>query len=43
MQKLIHLQATGEELPPETTLEQAKELITVAIRGKCVLVVLDDW
>eukprot|EP01048_Picozoa_sp_COSAG05_P011210 COSAG05_NODE_1042_length_6066_cov_2.922742_2_plen_1109_part_00 len=42
MQALIHLQATGEELSPDATPEQAKELITVAMRGRQLLLVLDD-
>jgi hypothetical protein len=42
MKKLIYLQMTGEELSPETTAEQAEELITVAMRGHRVLLCLDD-
>lgn len=42
MQKLIHLQMTGVELAPDTSAEQVEELITVAMRGRCVLLVLDD-
>ena len=42
MRGLIHLQVTGEELAAESTPEQAKELITVAMRGRSVLLVLDD-
>ena len=39
---LIYLQVTGNELPASLGPEQAKELITVAMRDRSVLVVLDD-
>ena len=42
MRALIHLQLTGEELASDATPEQAKEKITVAMRGRTVLVILDD-
>jgi hypothetical protein len=42
MQKLIHLQMTGKELGPDMSAEQIEELITVAMRGRKVLLVLDD-
>ena len=42
MRALIHLQATGEELSSDATPEQAKEKITVAMRGRSVLLILDD-
>eukprot|EP01046_Picozoa_sp_COSAG06_P029309 COSAG06_NODE_2708_length_6408_cov_2.142970_1_plen_1860_part_00 len=42
MQALIHLQVTGGELAADTTPEQAKEKITVAMRGRTVLLILDD-
>eukprot|EP01052_Picozoa_sp_SAG31_P039474 SAG31_NODE_5483_length_2513_cov_2.273405_3_plen_62_part_00 len=42
MMFLIHLQVTGTELPSDTTPEQARERITIALRGQCALVILDD-
>ena len=42
MKSLIHLQATGEELSTDASPEHVKELITVALRGRRVLLVLDD-
>lgn len=42
MRQLIYLQATGRELSADATPEQTTELITVAMRGRCVLLVLDD-
>merc|ERR1711969_430123 len=42
MQSLIYVQVTGQELSTETSPEEAKELITVAMRDKCVLLILDD-
>ena len=42
LRALIHLQVTGEELAADTGPEQAKELITVAMRDRCMLLVLDD-
>jgi hypothetical protein len=42
MQALIYLQVTGEELAADATPEQAKEKITVALRGRIVLLILDD-
>ena len=42
MKALIHLQLTGDELAADTSPEQAKERITVAMRGVCVLLILDD-
>ena len=42
MQALIYLQITGQELSSDATPEQAKELITVAMRGRDVLLILDD-
>jgi hypothetical protein len=39
---LIYLQVTGEELSADATPEQAKELITVAMRGRNVVLILDD-
>lgn len=42
MKALVYLQVTGEELSAAAGPEQAKELITVAMRDRCVLLVLDD-
>jgi hypothetical protein len=42
MLHLIFLQTTGTELPQDSTAEQGKELITVAMRGRCILLILDD-
>ena len=42
MQSLIYLQVTGKDVPSDTSPAQAKELITVAMRDKCVLLILDD-
>eukprot|EP01043_Picozoa_sp_COSAG02_P013689 COSAG02_NODE_552_length_20429_cov_28.014068_11_plen_483_part_00 len=42
MRALIYLQASGEELSSETSPEQAKELITTQLRGRTVLVIIDD-
>eukprot|EP01052_Picozoa_sp_SAG31_P041944 SAG31_NODE_6506_length_1992_cov_2.123085_1_plen_263_part_10 len=42
MQALIYLQATGQELALDLTPEQAKEKITVVMRGRRVLLILDD-
>jgi hypothetical protein len=42
MQALIHLQVTGAEMAADSTPEQAKELITVAMRGRTVLLIIDD-
>jgi hypothetical protein len=42
MRQLIHLQATGLEIGSNCTPEQAREIITVALRGRCVLLIIDD-
>ena len=42
MRALIHLQATGEELSSDATPDEVKELITIAMRNRCILLVLDD-
>ena len=42
MKSLIHLQVTGDELSTDSSPEQAKEIITVAMRGRRILLVLDD-
>lgn len=40
--QLIHLQVTGQDLPSDTSAEQVKERIAVAMRDKLVLLILDD-
>ena len=42
MRGLIYLQITGKELSADTSPEQAKELITAQLRGRTVLMVIDD-
>eukprot|EP01051_Picozoa_sp_SAG22_P032679 SAG22_NODE_13910_length_391_cov_0.698630_2_plen_80_part_01 len=37
MQSLLHLQATGEALPPDCSAEQAQEQVQHALRGKATL------
>ena len=42
MKALMYMQLVGEELPADTSPEKAKEKITVAMRNRLVLLVLDD-
>ena len=42
LRALIHLQVTGEDLSSDATPEQAKEQISIAMRNRCILLVLDD-
>ena len=42
LQRLIYLQATGKELKADVTPEQAKEIILRSLRGRTVLLILDD-
>jgi hypothetical protein len=39
---LLYLQLTGEEVGPDCTTEQAKELLIRECRGKTILFILDD-
>ena len=42
MQSLVHLQATGEELPSDISTEQAQQKIHNALHGRKCLLILDD-
>jgi tetratricopeptide (TPR) repeat protein len=40
--QLLHLQATGRELPADKSVEEGRQMNTLALRGRRCLLILDD-